>query len=99
MMTQSRPRAETLASRGTYRVAIHRERLPGELLSGSERPSPGWFLDMKYQTCFFLGVLLNIIALVSDVAIGQGVGNARTQFPCARVCTRFQNHVISTVIS
>ena len=54
MMTQSGPRAETLASRCTYRVAIHRERLPGELLSGSERPRPGWFLDMKYQTCFIL---------------------------------------------
>ena len=28
------------------------ERLPGELLSGSERQRPGWFLDMKYQSCF-----------------------------------------------
>jgi len=27
------------------------EWLPGELLSGSERRRPGWFLDMKYQTC------------------------------------------------
>ena len=29
----------------------NREWLPGELLSGSERPRPSWFLDMKYQTC------------------------------------------------
>ena len=32
----------------------NREWLPGELLSGSERQRPGWFLDMKYQTCFVL---------------------------------------------
>ena len=24
----------------------------GEVLSGSECRRPGWFLDMKYQTCF-----------------------------------------------
>ena len=30
----------------------NREWLPGELLHGSERRRPGWFLDMKYQTCF-----------------------------------------------
>jgi len=30
----------------------NREWLPGELLSGSERSSPGWLLDMKCQTCF-----------------------------------------------
>ena len=30
----------------------NREWLPRELLSGSERRSPGWFLDMKYQTCY-----------------------------------------------
>jgi len=29
----------------------NREWLPGELLSGSERRRPVWFLDMKYQTC------------------------------------------------
>ena len=27
------------------------EWLSGELLSGSERQRPGWFLDMKYPTC------------------------------------------------
>ena len=32
----------------------NRQWLPGELLGGSERPRPGWFLDMKHQTCFFL---------------------------------------------
>jgi len=30
---------------------INTEWLPGELLSESERRRPGWFLDMKYQTC------------------------------------------------
>ena len=30
----------------------NREWLPGELLNGSEHRRPGWFLDMKYQTCF-----------------------------------------------
>ena len=30
----------------------NREWLPGELLNGSECRRPGWFLDMKYQTCF-----------------------------------------------
>ena len=29
----------------------NREWLPGELLSVSECRRPGWFLDMKYQTC------------------------------------------------
>ena len=29
----------------------NREWLPGELLNGSECRRPGWFLDMKYQTC------------------------------------------------
>jgi len=28
-----------------------REWLPGEFLNGSECRRPGWFLDMKYQTC------------------------------------------------
>ena len=31
----------------------NRQRLLGELLSGSECRRTGWFLDMKYQTCFF----------------------------------------------
>jgi len=30
----------------------NREWLPGELLNGLECQRPGWFLDMKYQTCF-----------------------------------------------
>jgi len=30
----------------------NRECLPGELLSGSERQRPGWFLDMIYQTFY-----------------------------------------------
>jgi len=35
-------------------LLTNREWLPGELLSGLERRRPGWFLDMKYQTCFGL---------------------------------------------
>ena len=35
-----------------------RQWLPGELLGGSEHQRPGWFLDMKYQTCFLLFVCL-----------------------------------------
>jgi len=30
----------------------NRQRLLGELLSGSKRRSSGWILDMKYQTCW-----------------------------------------------
>ena len=33
----------------------NRQQLLGELLSGSERRRPGWFLEMKYQTCFLCG--------------------------------------------
>ena len=29
----------------------NRQQLLGELLNGSERRRPSWFLDMKYQTC------------------------------------------------
>ena len=28
-----------------------------ELLSGSQRRRPGWFLDMKYQTCFHISII------------------------------------------
>ena len=31
----------------------NREWLPGELLNGLEHWRPSWFLDMKYQTCFY----------------------------------------------
>ena len=37
----------------------NRQRLLGELLSGSERRRPGWFLDMKYQTCLMLLVVVH----------------------------------------
>ena len=48
-LTESRnARSEQLNTRGAYRVANQRS-LP--CLSGSERRKPGWFLDMKYQTC------------------------------------------------
>ena len=42
-------RSEQLNTRGAYRVANQQSLA---CLSGSERRSPGWFLDMKYQTCF-----------------------------------------------
>ena len=32
----------------------NREWLPRELLSGLEHQRPGWFLDMKYPTCYWL---------------------------------------------
>jgi len=31
----------------------NREWLLGELLSGSERRRPSWFLEIKYQSCFY----------------------------------------------
>ena len=49
-LTQSgNARSEQLNTRGAYRVANQQSLA---CLSGSERRRPGWFLDMKYQTCF-----------------------------------------------
>ena len=51
-LTESgKARSEQLAkySTGAYRVANQPSLA---CLSGSERRRPGWFLDMKYQTCF-----------------------------------------------
>jgi len=42
-------RSEQLNTRCAYRVANQQSLA---YLSGSERRRPGWFLDMKYQTCF-----------------------------------------------
>ena len=41
-------RSEQLNTRGANRVANQQSLA---CLSGSERRRPGWFLDMKYQTC------------------------------------------------
>jgi len=41
-------RSEQLNTRGAYRVTNQQSLA---CLSGSERRRPGWFLDMKYQTC------------------------------------------------
>jgi len=41
-------RSEQLNTRAAYRVANQQSLA---CLSGSERRRPGWFLDMKYQTC------------------------------------------------
>ena len=50
-LTESRnARSEQLLMLPTESLT-NREWLPRELLSGSERQRPGWFLDMKYQTC------------------------------------------------
>jgi len=50
-------RSEQLNTRGAYRVA-NKQSLA--CLSGSECPRPGLFLDMKYQTCFFLTQLFTL---------------------------------------
>jgi len=42
-------RSEQLNTRGAYIVANQQSLA---CLSESERRRPGWFLDMKYQTCF-----------------------------------------------
>ena len=41
-------KSEQLNTRSAYRVANQQSLA---CLSGSERQRPGWFLDMKYQTC------------------------------------------------
>ena len=38
-------------------------------MSGSERRRPGWFLDMKYQTCYH--IMLSIIDSSLDTAVGE----------------------------
>jgi len=43
--------SEQLNTRGAYRVTNQQSLA---CLSGSERQRPGWFLDMKYQTCFLV---------------------------------------------
>jgi len=47
----------------TTGLLTNRERLPGELLSGSEHQRPGWFLEMKYQIW-----LCSIFCFLSDFA-------------------------------
>ena len=42
-------RSDQLNTHGAYKVANQQSLA---CLSGSERQRPGWFLDMKYQTCF-----------------------------------------------
>ena len=42
-------RSEQLNTPGAHRVTNQQSLA---CLSGSERRRPGWFLDMKYQTCF-----------------------------------------------
>ena len=54
-------------------LLANREWLPGELLSGSEHQRPGWFLDMKYQTCFLgMEMYAQTVDTFSHVAWEQG---------------------------
>ena len=63
-LTESRnARSEQLNTRGAYRVANQQSLA---CLSGSERPRPGWFLDMKYQTCHMYVTLLSMCSSVVD---------------------------------
>ena len=65
-------RSEQLNTRGAYRVANQQSLA---CLSGSERRSPGWFLDMKYQTCFYLhGLAMTDIPFTSFITGTPGVG-------------------------
>jgi len=45
----------------------NREWLPVELLSGLECQSPGWFLDMKYQTCLYYRVVTLVASLQKTI--------------------------------
>ena len=70
-------RGEQLNTRGTYRVANQQSLA---CLSGSERRSPGWFLDMKYQTCFtVLWIWSGFFLLLSFSVVRKG----------SHVCVRF----------
>ena len=52
MTTRSGPRAETLASRGTYRVAIQQRMAARRALEWIGTLKAQLVLDMKYQTCY-----------------------------------------------
>ena len=58
--------SEQLNSHGAYSVANQQSLA---CLSGSERPRPGWSLDMKYQTCLQCTSSLSQLQLVYN----QGV--------------------------
>ena len=49
----------------------NRQRLLEELLSGSERRRPGWFLDMKYQTCFLQNISTRIFSNLRYCRVAQ----------------------------
>ena len=51
-------RSEQLSTRGAYSVANEQS---SACLSGSERRRPGWFLDMKYQTCSISRYIVYIV--------------------------------------
>ena len=62
-------RIKQLNTRGAYRVANQQSLA---CLSVSERRRPGWFLDMKYQTCF-LGNSPHSYSKVTLVILNSGV--------------------------
>jgi len=57
-------RSKQLNTRGAYRVANQQSLV---CLSGSERWRPGWFLDMKYQTCYFIEKGVGLKTLLSQM--------------------------------
>ena len=63
-------RSEQLNTRSAYRVANQQSLA---CLSGSEHQRPGWFLDMKYQTCFLgMEMYAQTVDTFSHVAWEQG---------------------------
>ena len=64
-------RSEQLNTCGAYRVTNQQSLA---CLSGSERRRPGWFLDMKYQTCSS-GYSFNLLAHSSFLDVTRdGIG-------------------------
>jgi len=61
-------RSEQLNTRGAYRVTNQQSLA---CLSGSECRRPGWFLDMKYQTCYMAYSSEICILLLDSGALGR----------------------------
>ena len=50
-------------------MSLTNGRQPGELLSGLEYQRPGWFLDIKYQTCSITTSLWGCIDKTMDIQV------------------------------
>jgi len=73
-------RSKQLNTHGAYRVANQQSLA---CLSGSERRRPGWFLDMKYQTCFFKEVAVAVCLvcfMVADFPVKVYIGELQGLF-------------------